>query len=79
MKRTLNAGQVVTDIRAGMSDAEIMKKYHLSARGLASLFTKLLEAGFIEQSSLSARVDLGARTVSLRIYRCPKCDMPQAF
>jgi len=59
-KRTKVAGsQVVNDIRAGMDDAGLMKKYRLSAKGLQSLFRKLLEMGRIEPSELLQRISAG--------------------
>jgi hypothetical protein len=41
-KRVVNAKDIVDDIRAGMSDKELMTKYRLSSKGLQSAFTKLI-------------------------------------
>lgn len=41
-KRIVQAKDIVRDIRSGMTDPELMKKYGLSARGLESAFTKLV-------------------------------------
>ncbi len=46
-KPTINAKEVFEDIRAGMDDAALMKKYNLSARELASLFRELSSIGAI--------------------------------
>lgn len=45
----------VADIRGGMGDTELMEKYSLSARGLENLFRKLVRAGALDRSDLSAR------------------------
>jgi uncharacterized protein (DUF433 family) len=46
-KVKVEAKEVLTDIRSGMTDAELMEKYGLSARGLKSLFNKLVLSGFM--------------------------------
>jgi hypothetical protein len=54
------------DIRAGMDDYALMIKFHLSARGLQSLLSKLVSAGAIAQSELDKRMPdtLGAALLS---------------
>lgn len=47
-KRKLDAQQVLDDIQAGMDDHGLMQKYNLSAKGLNSLFQKLIDAGTLE-------------------------------
>jgi Mor family transcriptional regulator len=44
----IDAKEALKDIRAGIDDISLMKKYRLSAKGLQSLFTKLGEAGIIK-------------------------------
>jgi hypothetical protein len=48
-KRTINANEIVKDIRSQMTDLQLMSKYVLSERGLASVMKKLLEAKLITQ------------------------------
>jgi len=55
-KRKIDADVALKDIRAGMTDAELMAKYRLSAKGLQSLFNKLLLAGLIELEELDIRM-----------------------
>ena len=43
-------------IRSGIGDASLMKRYGISARGLRSLFTKLVASGMIQQSELDNRM-----------------------
>jgi uncharacterized protein (DUF433 family) len=51
----LDALDALLNIRSGMSDSELMAKYNLSAKGLQSLFTKLVQAGAMQQSELDER------------------------
>lgn len=56
-KRKIPAKQAVADIRSGMPDAALMEKYRLSAKGLQTLFSKLLEANLLAQSELDNRAE----------------------
>lgn len=49
----VSAKEVLADIRAGMSDRDLMKKYGLSEKGLQSLSKKLIDAGVLKQSELN--------------------------
>ncbi len=42
--RKVSQKQILQDIRSGMDDAAIRKKYHLSESGLKNLYHKLVEA-----------------------------------
>ena len=46
-KPKLNAGEVMLDIFAGLRDEDLMSKYGLSAKGLTSLFDKLVAANLL--------------------------------
>ena len=39
-----------------MGDSSLMKRYGISAKGLRSLFTKLVASGMIQQSELDNRI-----------------------
>jgi hypothetical protein len=54
-KRKISAKQLVSDIKSGLSDAQLMAKHDLTAKGLQSAFSKLTEAGLINASSLRER------------------------
>ncbi len=43
----IRAGDVATDVRAGMFDTALMSKYKLTSEGLQFVLRKLLDAGFI--------------------------------
>lgn len=42
-KRIIHARDIVNDIRAGLTDDELMRKYRLSAKGLQSTYEKLMQ------------------------------------
>jgi hypothetical protein len=42
-KKVIQAKDIVNDIRAGLTEDELMHKYHLSSRGLRSAYEKLLQ------------------------------------
>jgi hypothetical protein len=79
-KRTVSARDIVTDIRAGLTDSQLMDKYGLSAKGLESLFTKLIEAGVMESSEIygrSARDDtVGLENMRALTRRYPAFAVP---
>jgi hypothetical protein len=54
-KTRINPRDAVPCIRSGMSDTELMDRYNISARGLDSLFRKLVDAGEIDSSELESR------------------------
>lgn len=54
-KPRISARDAVIDIRSGVSDAELMEKYGLCAKGLQSLFRKLIEIRAITQTELDRR------------------------
>ncbi len=63
-KPIIQARQFAEDIRSGMSDSELMEKYRLSAKGLQSAFTKLLNNGIVTVEELyGGRPRSGADTV----------------
>ncbi len=52
---TVNASDVLNSIANGMTDAELMRKYRLSPRGLQSLFRKLYDEGLISEATFMRR------------------------
>jgi hypothetical protein len=53
--RKISAKELVADIKAKMSDNELMAKYGLSAPGLQKLFQQLLDKRLVNKSDLSRR------------------------
>jgi hypothetical protein len=64
-KRVIKVQEIVNDIRSGMTDAELLVKYQLSARGLDSVFRKLLDVQAIDPNELRARSDAMEDSVAI--------------
>lgn len=75
-KEKISARELLADIRAGIDDPALMKKYELSAQGLQSACKKLVEAKALKQSEVDNRVPLTERTVDI-VWKCPACGKPQ--
>jgi hypothetical protein len=54
-KRKIDAKEALDLIRSGLDDYALMERYNLSAKGLQSLFEKLLETGAITKEELDQR------------------------
>ena len=76
-KVIIDARKVIQDLRDGLDDSALMTKHRLSATGLHSVFSKLIEAGLIQKSDLDQRMPYYERTVALTVFNCPACGMPQ--
>lgn len=55
MAKKISAKDLVTDIRSGMDDDGLMRKYEISEQGLQRLFEQLLEKGLMTEADLSSR------------------------
>jgi len=53
--REIRAQDAIRDIREGLSDSEIMRKYMISAKGLESLFEQLIAAKLLTRAELDDR------------------------
>jgi hypothetical protein len=56
VKRRMPAGPVIADIRAGMTNTQLMKKYRVSSSMLEKIFRKLLDANMVARSDLDGRL-----------------------
>jgi hypothetical protein len=54
-KRTINANEIVKDIRSHMTDSQLMAKYSLTPRALERVMRKLLEVKLITQFEFDCR------------------------
>lgn len=54
-KPVIKARDAARNIQLGLSDAALMKKYNISAKGLESLLRKLVAAGLVSQTEVEAR------------------------
>jgi len=73
--RKIKARDIVNDIRAGVTDADLMSKYRLSSRGLQSAFDKLVEAGAIRLEEIYGRSPSDDDTVRIDDLR----DLPRHY
>jgi hypothetical protein len=55
-KREIKAKDVMRDIRAGLSNDELMQIYHLTLKGLRSVFKKLVDAGIVKMDEIEGRM-----------------------
>jgi len=55
-RKKISAKEAVADIRSGMGDAALMKKYGLTPSGLQSLYDKLVNTGFIDLGEMQSRI-----------------------
>ncbi len=60
ISRKVSQKEVLQDIRSGMDDTAIQQKYRLTARGLKSLYKKLVEAGALghDRSPILRRLNI---------------------
>ncbi|MBI4966473.1 MAG: hypothetical protein HY913_24545 [Desulfomonile tiedjei] len=66
-KIVVSARQILEDLASHLSDREIMGKYGLSKRGLASLFRKLLHKGLVTPRYLARRMGVETTEVTLSL------------
>ncbi|MGO9121872.1 MAG: hypothetical protein ACLQPD_30205 [Desulfomonilaceae bacterium] len=52
-KPEIYAKEILSDVRSGMDDVNLMHKYKVTVKGLDSVFRKLLAAGVISQQELN--------------------------
>lgn len=71
-KKTLNAKELLADIRAGVDDAGLMKKYGFSAGGILKALNRLIWEGLMSPSELADRRSL-AKTLYMPVFECRSC------
>ena len=54
-KRKISAKELVSDIKSGMTDAQLMAKHELTPKALEGLFSKLIQAGVLNAASIRER------------------------
>jgi hypothetical protein len=55
-KPIISAAQAIRDIKNGMEDIALMKKYDITAKGLQSLFRKLIAAGLLSSNDIHSPI-----------------------
>jgi two-component system, cell cycle sensor histidine kinase and response regulator CckA len=76
-KPVVDALEAAANVKAGMSDAQLMKKYGVSAEGLQSLFRKLVSSGILKPAEIEAR--LSAETVFIDLASAYKEQSADEF
>lgn len=71
-KKTLKAKELLADIRAGLDDAGLMKKYGFSAGGILKALNRLIWEGLMSPSELAERRSL-VKTVYMPVFECRSC------
>ncbi|MDQ7784356.1 MAG: hypothetical protein RDU20_15830 [Desulfomonilaceae bacterium] len=55
VKRTIRAKDIVSDLRSGLTNLQLMDKYGLSSKGLQSVFVKLVQAKALREGEFEGR------------------------
>jgi hypothetical protein len=71
-KKKIKAKELLADIRAGMDDDGLMKKYGFSAGGILKALNRLIYEGLMSPSELAERRYL-AKTVYMPVFECRSC------
>lgn len=66
--QVVRAADAIADIKAGMSDSELMDKYRLSSKGLQDLFEQLVKAKLVAPTEIERRMPAVDKTVELRDF-----------
>ncbi|MBI4964827.1 MAG: zinc ribbon domain-containing protein [Desulfomonile tiedjei] len=82
-KRKISAKQIVADIRAGLDDARLQRKYGLSHEALESVYGKLIRAGALKEVEIRGRLASGSGENEESQEKgptpgplCPSCNAP---
>ncbi len=66
-KPIVSAKALLRDLSDNLTDSDLMKKYELSRKGLASMFRKILRRGLISRRTLAGRWGIAADDVALAL------------
>lgn len=79
-KRKASARQVITDLRAGLSNDELMEKYNISPELLRYVLKRLVEAKLMTELQYYERMDLTESDLFRafsdkpdKVLNCPHC------
>ncbi len=78
--KKISAKAIMTDLKAGMSDTELMEKYKISFQGLQDLFGKLVEAKLATRAYFGnrARKQVGVMQKKETSRTCSYCGYSSA-
>jgi hypothetical protein len=83
-KPKINIREIIEDIRSGLDDSSLMRKYRLSERGLQLLYEKLRTTGLLTEEEARARLEIVTEATesetedSKDSWRCPACRVTQS-
>jgi hypothetical protein len=66
-KRKIKAKEFLIDVKAGLTDAELIEKYRISSQGLQSIFSKLIDGGLTTREELFDRMPSYEDTINVDI------------
>lgn len=82
-KRKISARQIISDLRAGLSDDELMEKYAITAEALRYILKRLVESGLMTELQFYERMELTESDVLKalsdnpnHVLNCPGCGRP---
>ncbi len=80
--KKISAKAIMTDLKAELSDSDLMKKYGISFQALQDLFAKLVQAKLVPQAFFDKRaVNQAARPSAKPLsksHTCPYCGFETA-
>jgi hypothetical protein len=75
-KRQINGTNILTDLRSGVADSELLEKYELTAKSLCTVFRKLVAGKAVSHSELCDRSSLyREKTDCIRARAYPRADL----
>lgn len=79
-KRKISARQILADLRAGMTDRELMEKHNCSPESLRYIFKRLVEWGLMTELQYYQRLGLAESDLFRAfsdepspVLNCPRC------
>ena len=78
--KKISAKGIMADLRAGLSDTELMKKYDVSYIALQDIFSKLMKAGLATEAYFNKRAlkQSPALQAENSTRTCPHCGFSSA-
>lgn len=80
VKRKISARQIMSELRAGMTDRELMEKHNINAESLRYIFKRLVESGLITELQYYERLGLSESDLFRafsdepgHVLNCPRC------
>ncbi len=72
----ISAKEILADIKGGMDDVALMKKFRLSEETLPKVLKKLMDRGLVKQQDLEKRSVTCEKSTGI-VHECPACGVLQ--